>query len=241
MCVIKKYLKSGSANEEIAKSVGNAIGIMNKDPVSAIKAVNQLLHLPSTIRDGILWENFSVYLRHIFDYDENDEPRRKYKKSLSELLANQIPNEEAGYEGKPKDLCENAKRLIKLLDETGTIQKSVYYANLTRAALNDEITVGKFFKLCNCIRNIIEEDLEFLICDIQSQVEKTITDDREAIDDFRSVGLIKEVDGGFAYTLRAFELLKYGLMYEQYVIIPNTIQERIITGSIPSTDINKLF
>ena len=156
-------------------------------------------------------------------------------------MANQIPNEEAGYEGKPKELVENAKRLIKLLDETGTIQKSVYYANLTRAALNDEIDVGKFFKLCNCIRNIIEEDLKFLIYDIQSQGEKTITDDRETIDDFRSVGLIKEVDGGFAYTLRAFELLKYGLMYEQRFDIPNTIQERLMMTTLSPKNINKLF
>ena len=51
---------------------------------------------------------------------------------------------------------------------------------------------------------------------------------------------MKEVDGGFAYTKRAFELKKYSLWYEHDVEIPE-IPERQIIAKATNADIEKMF
>ena len=117
----------------------------------------------------------------------------------------------------------------------------MYYANLTRALLNEEITKNRFFKLCRCINNLTEEDLVYFKADITKNGKTTIKEDRDTIDDFRSVGLLMEVNEGFAYTHRAFELLKYAVDYENEVIIPNDFPERIMISTPTWKDIDKIF
>lgn len=82
-----------------------------------------------------------------------------------------------------------------------------------------------------------EEDLAFLISDIRRTGKNTIKEDRDNIDDFRAAGLLKEVDGGFTYTIRAFELMKYGLAADDNIQIPKEIQERMMAGMIKLEDI----
>ena len=77
--------------------------------------------------------------------------------------------------------------------------------------------------------------------DIQKRRTSTITEDNGLIDDFRAVGLMKEVNEGFSYSKRAFELLKYGLKYEENIQIPNDIQDRMMIGSISSKSIDDSF
>ena len=48
---------------------------------------------------------------------------------------------------------------------------------------------------------------------------------------------MKEVNEGFSYSKRAFELLKYGLKYEENIQIPNDIQDRMVIGSISEKSI----
>ncbi len=181
-----------------------------------------------------------AYLLHVYDYDEkNGNISDCNKRKLAELLAEDTPNLEAGYMGNLNMLRENSKRIVKLIDDAGTIQKSIYYANLTRATLNDCIDRNKFFKLCNCVRILTEEDLSFLANDVQKTGTSTIEGDKEFIDDFRAVGLLIEVEGGFAYTLRAFELLKYCLAYEGTVSIPGDIQRRMVMSAMKLEDIEK--
>lgn len=223
------YIKSKTLKEDVNSLTENAIGVCMKDPVAAFKLVKQIRFLPLRIKDGIYWEHFETYLYHLYDYDkETNIFVDKNKKKLSVMLAEDIPNNEAGYSGNSNRLRENIKRIIKLLDDAGTSQKAVYYANLTRAALNDFITRDKFFKLCKCVTELTEEDIDLFIIHIQMIGTTTIKDDKDFIDDFRSLGLLKEVNGGFAYTNRAFELLKFGFKYEEKVNIPEDIQKRIM-------------
>ncbi len=232
MCWIKDAVSKNTVKEVAADLFEKAIGaFLLDDPKDAKDLAVQLLHLPSAIRDDIYWENFYAYLINVYDFDDEGHARKTFKLKLAELLAEQAPNVEAGYGGYTDKLRENVKRLIKLIDDAGTEQKVIYYANLTRAALNENIDRKRFFKLCNCVRNLTEEDLLFLIEDIQKINTSTINEDRDNIDDFRAVGLLKEVEGGFSYSLRAFELLKYGLMYEKEISIPEDVQSRMMMYS----------
>ncbi len=225
------FLKSETIKNEINPFTENAIGVFMKDPVSIVKFLEEIKSFPSRIRDAIYWENFTTYIFRVYDYDEEKSMLvDKYKKKLSEMLAENTPNEDSDYTGNTNRLRENVKRLIKLLADAETTPKAVYYANLTRAALNDLITRDKFFKLCKCVSELTEEDICLFINNITRTQTATIKDDLDFIDDFRSVGLLKEVSDGFSYTSRAFELLKYGLKYEDNIKIPAEIQERVMVG-----------
>lgn len=228
-------LGSEAVNAEIETVVENAVGIMTGDLMAGKNLIRQVFTAPARIRDGIYLECFMAYLLCVYEYNgKTKEFIDNNKRKLAEMLAEVTPNPEAEYEGNPRVLKENAKRIVKLIDEAGTIQKAIYYANLTRAALNGHITRNQFFKLSNCVRSLTDEDLLFFEGHIQKLGTGTITDDYDFIDDYRSVGLLKEVKDGFSYTQRAFELLKYGLKYEDTVIIPADIQRRMM-ASFPET------
>lgn len=192
--------------------------IVGGDMLALGKLIRDILNSPYFVREQIFWQNFIDYLDNACD-DEDD------LRKLSEVLA------EDGNSN------ENAKRLLKIIDDVGTKRKAVYISNLTRACCQQLIDRSKFFKLSQCIVRLTDEDLVFL-CDNISK--KKIETDEEFIDDFRNCGLIKEVDGGFVYTKRAFELKKYSLWYGHDVEIPE-IPERQIIGIATSADINKMF
>ena len=242
MSSLTLLLGSETLKDEISSFTENAIGAFMMDPNAVKDLVKEIWSMPSRIRDGIYWENFAAYLLHVYDYDaEKAVLVDNNKKKLAEMLAEDTPNQNSEYPGNPDRLRENIKRLVKLLDDAGTTQKIIYYANLTRAASNDLISRDKFFKLCKCVARLTEEDIWFFINHIQKTGTATIKDDLEFIDDFRSVGLLKEVDEGFAYTNRAFELLKYGLKYEDDIKIPEGIQERMMVGTAKLEEIGDLF
>lgn len=58
------------------------------------------------------------------------------------------------------------------------------------------------------------------------------------LDDFRGLGLMYEANGGFAYSERAFLLLKYALRYEENIKMPETFPDRniISTASVEEID-----
>lgn len=200
------------------------ITIANGDVLALGKLLKDVLKSPYFVREQIFWQNFIDYLDNAC---ADEEELRK----LSEKLAE---------EG---DGCENAKRIIKIIDDVGTKKKALYVSNLTRAFCMGHITTNQFFKLAQCIIQLTEEDLDFLNEQISSKV---ISTDEEYIDDFRNCGLLKEVSGGFAYTKRAFELKKYSLWYGHDVKIP-TIPERLIQtedmdfGEVSESEIDSLF
>ena len=210
---------SDKLRESGEKFLGDVIGVFMRDPTAAWALFKDLRALPSTIRDEIFFESLGTYILNTYEYNEVTQRfESRNLRSLAAALAEASPNAEAGYEGDPEKLEEYAKRLIKLLDDCGTKQKAFYLANITRALLGKLIDTQKFFQLSRCIRNLTEEDLLFLSEHIS---EGTIPRGKDYIDDYRALGLLYEVQEGFAYTPRAFALKKYALCYEQNVQIPN--------------------
>lgn len=195
-----------------------ASALLSGDFVSVGKLIKALVGSPYFIREEIFWDNFIEYLDNVC-YDEDG------LRKLSEMLADDGNSD------------ENAKRLIKIIDDVGTREKTVYISNLTRACCQHLIDRSKFFKLSQCIIRLTDEDLIFLCNNISG---KKVETDEEYIDDFRNCGLLKEVDGGFVYTKRAFELKKYSLWYGHDVEIPE-IPERQIVTIVTDADIEKVF
>lgn len=191
-----------------------ASAILEGDVIALGRLIKCVFKSPYFIREQIFWQNFIEYLDNAC---ADEEQLRK----LSEKLA------EDG------DSFENAKRIIKIIDDAGTRKKSLYISNLTRACCMELISLSKFFKLSQCINRLTDEDLDFLSNNIS---RKRIDTDEEYIDDFRNCGLLKEVAGGFVYTKRAYELKKYSLRYDQDVKIPE-IPERQMQSDLTLEDV----
>ena len=243
----KGIIKSDTAKEFLSGIYSDAIGALTGDPASFISLYNDLKSLPSAIRDGIFLECFQVFLLNAYEYDvQKQEFVKDSLYSFSKALAEASPNEEADYDGFPDKLTEYAKRIIKLIDDCGTIQKAYYLSCLSRAIMNKingdpKMDTRMYFKLAQCIRNLTEEDLEFLKKTIQVGI---ITEDEDYIDDYVALGLLKGVNGGYEYTERAFYLKKYALDYEHKVDIPEEYSERAKPNeiqTIPLEGIDKLF
>lgn len=224
MGIVNSIVKSSEIKEYGKNVLENlATVIISGDIVALGKLLIEIINSPYFIREQIFWQNFSEYLDNAC---ANEEDLIKLSAKLAE----------------DGNSSENAKRIIKLVDDAGTKQKAIYISNLTRAYCMENITQNKFFKLSQCIVRLTDEDLEFLKEYISRKVIET---DEEYIDDFRNCGLLKEVAGGFAYTKRAFELKKYSLCFGHDVAIPE-IQERQMHSNIEleqvsDDEVNLLF
>ena len=217
---IRNLFKSDEIKEKGKSTLENlSEALLGGDFIVIGKLLRDLIGGPFFIREEIFWQNFIEYLDNAC-YDEDD------LRKLSEMLAEDGNSD------------ENAKRLIKIIDDVGTRKKALYISNLTRACCMHLIERSKFFKLSQCIVRLTDEDLTFL-CDNISR--KKVETDEEYIDDFRNCGLMKEVDGGFVYTKRAFELKKYSLWYEHDVEIPEIPERQIIKSATTNIDFKKMF
>lgn len=215
-------------NSEFVKKQGISIlenitvALTRGDVFSIGKIITQIAKSPYFIRDDIFWQNFIEYLDNAC---ENEEDLRKFSAILAE----------------GDNAEENAKRIIKIIDDVGTKKKAVYISNLTRACIAELIDKSKFFKLSQCIVRLTEEDLDFLCDNVSGKIIKT---DEEYIDDFRNCGLLKEVVDGFTYTKRAFELKKYALLYGHDVKIPKIPDRQMMTdfdfGEITSDEVDEI-
>lgn len=239
LSTIKNTVSSGTMGATAKDFYHNILDVFSMDPVAALDLVKNVKNLPSTIRDGIFFECFEAYILNLNKYDEKKKAFIEDNlKNMAISLAEVSPNDEADYAGDPDRLHEYSKRIVKLIDDCGTIQKAVYLANISRAFAKHEIDKRLFFKLGQCIRMLTEEDLLFLRKNV---TEGTISGDSDYVDDFRSQGLMYEVDAGFAYSKRAFQLLKYALDYEAVVQIPGKFPERNIIATTTEDDINELM
>lgn len=228
MCgIIKGILTSKTINKNCTEIVKCAVSsLLSCDPVEALEFVKNLRKFPSTVRDGIFIENLQVFLLNLHEYDP-DKPEfvAQNLNSFVRVLADVSPNEEAGYRGEPEKLTEYAMRIVKMIDDCETTRKSYYLACLARAVLAKFISSREFFKFAHCIRNLTDEDLQFLKTHVKEK-QSVIFGDDEYIDDFRALGLMKDVDGGFAYTERAFKLVKYSLDYDGNLELPAQYPDR---------------
>ena len=213
-----------SAIEPGKSILKDVIGVFMHDPNAAWSLAEDLKRLPSTIRDEIFLDCLETFILNSYDFNkETNRFEENNLQSLAVALAEASPNADAGYHGDPEKLTEYAKRLIKLIDDCGTKQKAYYLACLARALLSKEIDTRKFFQLSRCIINLIEEDLLFLSKRIKPG---NISRNEDYVDDYRALGLIYETDEGFSYSMRAFELKKYVLCYENHPEIPDSFPQK---------------
>lgn len=228
LSTVKNTVSSGTARDTAKDFYHNILDVFSLDPVAALDLVKDIKNLPSTIRDGIFFECFETYILNLNEYDQKKKAFVEDNlKKMAISLAEVSPNDEADYAGDPNKLHEYSKRIVKLIDDCGTTQKALYLANISRAFAKQEIDKRLFFKLGQCIRMLTEEDLLFLKKNV---IKGTINGDSDYVDDFRGQGLMYEVDAGFAYSRRAFQLLKYALDYEGNVHIPEKFPERTVVS-----------
>ncbi len=239
LSTMKNTVSSGTVRDTAKDFYHNILDVFSLNPVAALDLIKDVKNLPSTIRDGIFFECFEAYILNLNEYDHKKKTFVEDNlKRMAISLAEVSPNDEAGYAGDPDKLHEYSKRIVKLIDDCGTIQKAVYLANVSRAFAKNEIDKRLFFKLGQCIRMLTEEDLLFLRKNVK---EGTIGGDGDYVDDFRGLGLMYEVEAGFSYSKRAFQLLKYALDYEGGVSIPKKFPERNMIATVTEDDINKLM
>lgn len=237
--MVKNLISSETIKDATRELYQNIVDSFSLDPVAVIALIKEGKNFPSTVRDGIFFECFESYILCLNGYDSRKkEFIENNLKKLAVSLAEASPNEVAGYAGDNNRLREYSKRLIKLIDDCGTIQEAIYLANISRAMANKEISRRLFFKLGQCIRMLTEEDIIFLSENIK---EGIISNDSDYIDDFRGLGLMYEVDGGYAYSKRAFLFLKYALDYEGSVRIPKKFPERNMWTTASDDDIDKII
>lgn len=219
MGIIKSAVKNTEIKEYGKTMFEELVSAIAGGDISALgKLIKDICNSPYFVREQIFWQNFIDYLDNAC---EDEEELRKLSAKLAE----------------DGNSYENTKRIIKIIDDVGTKKKTVYISNLTRACCMGNISVSKFFKLSQCIVRLTDEDLMFLCDNISPQIIDT---DEEYIDDFRNCGLMKEIDGGFVYTRRAYELKKFSLSYGHDVVIPEIPDRQIIT-STTEADIENMF
>ena len=223
LSTMKAAVSSTSAKTAVKDLYQNVLDLLGMDSIAAIELIKKVKDFPSAVRDGIFFECLEAYILNLNNYDnEGKMVIEDNLRKMAAALAETIPNEESGYEGDANRLHAYSKRILKLIDDCGTVQKAAYLANVSRALAKHEIDKRVFFKLGQCIRMLTEEDLLFL----GQNIREGIILDIEYVDDFRGIGLMYEVDAGFAYSLKAFQLLKYALNYEGSVHIPEKFPKR---------------
>lgn len=235
LSTMKNTVSSETSRDTAKDFYHNILDVFSLDPVAALDLVKEVKNLPSTIRDGIFFECFEAYILNLNEYDQKKKAFVEDNlKKMAISLAEVSPNDGADYAGDPNKLHEYSKRIVKLIDDCGTIQKAVYLANISRAFAKHEIDKRAFFKLGQCIRMLTEEDLLFLRENVK---DGTIGGESDYVDDFRGLGLMYEVEGGFSYSPRAFKLLEHALDYEGKVSIPEKFPVRnVMTPMTPMTE-----
>lgn len=239
LSTMKNTVSSGTAVATAKDFYHNILDVFSLDPVATLDLIKDVKNLPSTIRDGIFFECLEAYILNLNKYDQKKKAFVEDNlKNMAVSLAEASPNDEADYVGNPDKLHEYSKRIVKLIDDCGTIQKAVYLANISRSFAKHEIDKRLFFKLGQCIRMLTEEDLLFLRENIK---EGTISGESDYIDDFRGLGLMYEVDGGFHYSQRAYKLLEHALDYEGKVNVPEKFPGRNVYTLAADDDIDAII
>lgn len=114
----------------------------------------------------------------------------------------------------------------------------MYLANIFRAFAKHEIDKRLFLKLGQCIRMLTEEEHMFLKMNV---TEGTVSGVGDYVDEFRGQGLMYELDAGFAYSKRVFQLLRYALDYEGNVRLPEKFPERNVMTTMIDDKIDEIW
>ena len=192
----------------------------SKDPVGAISKIKDILNESKSISDALFWNNFVHFLENgSFDYD-------KLRKLSSRL-------EENG------DNRGSAVKIVQAINKVDEPIKAKYIAKLTQSLINDNIDRVQYFRLVQVVNRLIGNDLEYIANNVEA-VKFNLADE-EYVDDFISCGIIMSVDGGFAYTKRAYDLVEYGIRSGHSLRRPTSLPERQIMDFVDYGDIDELF
>ena len=179
-----------------------------QDSVDFGKNIIELLHQTKSIPDMILWNNFYLFLQEgKFDYD------------ILRKLA--VKLEESG------NKKENATTIVYTVSWIDDPRKAKYISWLTLSVIDNgsDMDFDKYFRLVKAIENFIYADLVYLSENVENV---TIDLNNSHIDDFLANGMIYRIDGGFAYTDKAYDLVEYGIKRGHSIRRPKEKPERQI-------------
>lgn len=167
----------------------------------------------------IFWNNFYLFLQEgNFDYDR-----------LRELAARL---EESG------NKKENANRIIYAINRIDDSRKAKFISWLTLSLIHRQIEFDVYFRLIKKVDNLVYEDLIYL----SEQIENVKIDPEDKhIDEFLSNGLIYSVEGGFAYSDTAYDLIEYGIQRGHSVRRPDKKIERQVLEAADDIDFDKFW
>ena len=104
--------------------------------------------------------------------------------------------------------------------------------------INNDIDFDDYFRLIKAVENLVYADLIYL----SNNVEKIRIDLKDAhIDDFLSNGLIYSIDGGYAYSDKAYNLVEYGIRRGDKIRRPEMAPGRQIFSVMQDDEMDKMF
>ena len=224
---IKRVLASAEFNDGRNEFFENSISAITGDLVALKKVAEFIIKSPIFIRECLFWEKFTLFLKGTFQ--EDDDPIK-----LAAVFSN---NEEKE---------EYARRIISIIDSIDATTKVIYVVNLTRALLTGLICKTDYYRLCNAVRNNIEEDLLFL----SQNINKKLTENNIQIEFLKNNGLIvqtiisgnnDEDDEKYAFTPFAKMLDKFGLDYGNEKKYDYSVPTQgLIDQNQPTTNVGKV-
>ncbi len=186
-----------------------------QDSVDFGKNIIELLHQTRSIPDMILWNNFYLFLQEgKFNYD------------VLRKLA--VKLEESG------NKKENVTSIVYTVNRIDDPRKAKYISWLTLSVIDNDMEFDKYFRLVKAVENFVYADLVYLSENVENV---TIDSNNSHIDDFLANGMIYRIDGGFAYTDKAYDLVEYGIMRGHSVRRPEEKPERQILEMATDEDV----
>ena len=181
------------------------VDVLFGGPSDKMKLLLEALQRQNSICDMRFMYNFKLF------FDEgnfNPDQLRKFSEKLEEQ-----GNKE-----------HYAMMILAAIDSIESAQKARCIANLTQSVIHGQIDTRKYLRLLHTLKLLIEEDIKYLDRNIQGGTLIEI----EHLDDYLVYGILRQVDGGYAYTERAHDLVEHGIKRGHSYHRPSSIPQREI-------------
>ena len=134
-------LQRDDVKEGTINFVLDSISALTGD-ISAIgRIILTLRKTPFLFRERIFWSKMEQFLKGVYQSADDIE---LLKKKLDDMATN------------------DPLRLIESIDRAETDRKIQYLINSTRCLMKDLISLPMYFRICYAIRQVVDEDLQFL-------------------------------------------------------------------------------
>lgn len=162
--------------------------------------IQQIAYSLISLRDQFLLEKFKMFLEGV-----NNDQLEQMK--ISEFFVEQ------------EERREYFQIILKTLDDIETDEKIRYLINLTRALLHEFISKDDYFRLVNCIRVLLVQDLRFL----KGKIDVNYLSNNPNVDALLQVGLMYQSEfagptpgatNKYKFTQLAIYLDKFGISFE---------------------------